>query len=187
MAREYHRLLFGMSERAARSAAAGSALKPSTFKEVRYGSNKAVISEIVARDEQGSLSTVFTNGATAEFAFTVAFRAEIEQRLAYGFIITNARGIEVYGTTSSLFGDYLPPGAAGSSFECRLRVPLQIAPGVYFLTAAIAPSVPDEDQTFLDCRFDALEFEVVGQARCFTTSVADLRGDVSHQALVNNC
>jgi lipopolysaccharide transport system ATP-binding protein len=203
IAREYHRLLFGPPVTAAPPSTArpkpeahtitredtadfAKGLADAKSKEVRYGSKKAVIAEIIARDEQGTPSTVLTNGMRAAFALTVAYHEDITEKLAYGFIITNARGVEVYGTTSSQHGQFLPPGPAGASFECRLEIPLLIVPGVYFLTAAVARAAGEEGNTFLDCRFDALEFQVVGTPRSFTTSVVDLRGQVSHQALVSS-
>lgn len=202
IAREYHRLLFGAPETVARPATVSPGTETPTAsqkvsagfaqglaavksKEVRYGSKKAVISELTAHEEHGDPSTVLANGKTVEFILTVVYREDIDEKLAYGFIITNARGIEVYGTTSSQFGEYLPPAPAGASFDCRLKLPLLVTPGMYFLTAALARAEAEEGHTFLDCRFDALQFEVIGQPRCFTTSIVDLRGRVSHEALIN--
>jgi len=195
LVREYHRLLFGSARTFDRierpstpngpSATLSSTALPAPSidsKELRYGSGHAVIRTMELRNENQQPTKVIVTGAVVEFVLTVEYQVEIEDRIAYGFIITNTRGIEVYGTKSGFFDDYLPTGRAGSKFECKLKMPVFLVPGVYFVTAALAASQPLDGNAYLDCRFDALEFEVVGNPRCFTTSIVDLGGKLSHEA-----
>ena len=50
-------------------------------------------------------------------------------------------------------------------------------------SAALAPEFAAGDQAYLDCRFDAMHFEVVGHARSFATSAVDLGGELRERAL----
>jgi lipopolysaccharide transport system ATP-binding protein len=183
--REYHRLLFGPDERAAsarRPAEADPQSQLST-RELRYGSFDATIDDIFARGAEGPTRGPFRLNGEYEFVLRVRYRAAVDAPLNYGFIISNVQGVEVYGVTSSLFARVLPPGPAGAQFECVLRVRLALTPGSYFLTGALARADRGHAEQFLDYRFDALQLEVIGEARCFSTSIVDLGGQLDERAL----
>jgi hypothetical protein len=98
-------------------------------------------------------------------------------------MISNVQGIEIYATKSSMFGRSLPPGPAGASFECVLRLRMSLMPGTYFLSCAIARAEVEQANEFLDYRFDMLQFDVAGQTPCFSTSVVDLGGELFDNAI----
>ena len=52
-----------------------------------------------------------------------------------------------------------------------------------FLTAALAHDDDRSKNQFLDYRFDALEFEVIGPIRTFTSSLTDLGAELTHSSL----
>jgi hypothetical protein len=56
-------------------------------------------------------------------------------------------------------------------------------PSRYFLTAAAAHDDGRVDGQFLDFRFDAFEFQVLGDTRSFATSLIDLDAQLSHVLL----
>jgi hypothetical protein len=116
--------------------------------------------------------------AEYELVLRVAYHAEISGPLNYGFIISSVQGIEIYGVSSSLFARTLPPGPAGAEYECVLRLRTTLTPGTYFLSGALAYADSEGTSEFLDYRFDALQFDVVGHPRCFTTSAVDLGADM---------
>lgn len=202
--REYHKLLFGSPETANEkfkpvsrdsdlgstgtsnadsTLAPGEDLRPSAVRasgEVRYGTGEVQILHVAIRDASGGETSIVETHTMCEAYFSGAFREAISGDLAYGFIISNAKGIEVYGTKSPFFSDWLKAGEPGSRFECRLQFCVRLVPGRYFLSAALARQEGRDDGQFLDFRFDALEFEVVGQSRAFTTSIVDLDARVSH-------
>jgi hypothetical protein len=101
--------------------------------------------------------------------------------LGYGFIISNLRGIELFATKARLYGKAIPPSQAGCTYECRLRTFVPIVAGTYFLSVAIAHEDDRQEGEFLDCRFDALQFQVVGVTRAFTTCIFDMQGELSHE------
>jgi hypothetical protein len=149
---------------------------------VRYGSGEATIERVGVRDAGGNDAQVIELHTECEAYFQAVFHEPLHGPVAYGFIVANARGVEVYGTKSGLHASSLqPPQVNGGRVECRLRFVVRLPPGRYFLSVALAHE--DGNGRFLDYRFDALEFEVIGASRAFTTSMVDLDASLGHRAL----
>ena len=153
-------------------------------REVRYGRKDAEIVEIGIRDDSGSSKRLLETHRVYEFYYKVRFNVDINGPLGYGFIIANRRGVEVFGTKAGLYGRSLPPGHSGSIYECRLRAAVPLITGTYFLTVAVGYDDGRAGE-YCDCRFDALQFEVAGTTRAFTTCVIDMGGEVSDVRLVS--
>ncbi|MEP6607085.1 MAG: ABC transporter ATP-binding protein [Burkholderiaceae bacterium] len=195
--REYHKLLFGNVGEGKRaieptakapepSSATGSSVElgiKKTGREVRYGSGEATITRIGLRNESGESVTIIETYTKCEAYFRVTLLASIPRPISYGFIICNARGVEVYGTKSALHFKSIPPNSPNTSYECRLRFDVRLVPGRYFMSAALAHDDDRPKDQFLDYRFDALEFEVIGLTRTFTSSLTDLDAELTHVAL----
>jgi lipopolysaccharide transport system ATP-binding protein len=180
--REYHKMLFGGGKGLVSNNVAGH---PSARlgKEVRYGSGEAVIANLFVRDADGQRTrTLFVN-QEYEFVLHVDYRRAIKERVNYGFMIGNTKGVEMYATTSGMFARSLPAGPEGTKVECVMRLKMSLMPGTYFASGALAPQFAVGDEAYLDCRFDAMDFEVVGHARSFATSAVDLGGDLRERAL----
>jgi lipopolysaccharide transport system ATP-binding protein len=213
IAKEYHKLLFGAPESRAQRLVAnsGEAIRddsdavdttpanvatPSSEqqssadspasesrRELRYGSKAVVATRIGVRDEVGSTLSVVETHQALEVFFEVEYRQDITDEVAYGFIFTNSKGLEVFGTKSGFYEDFLPPSAKGSKFECRMDLRVPLVPGSYFVSVALAPRVPNGGEEFFDFRFDALELKVIGAPKCFTTAVVDLNAQLSHRSV----
>ena len=152
-------------------------------RETRYGSKDAEISEIGIRDLAGRTTTLIEIHHEYEFFFRVRFRRPIGNPVAYGLMISTAKGVEVFATKAALHGRRLPASSAGTLYECRYRCSVPLVPGTYFLSASIAHDDGRESGEFLDFRFDALQFEVAGATRCFTTCLLELPGSLLHERL----
>jgi lipopolysaccharide transport system ATP-binding protein len=196
LAREYHKLLFGGVEETPALEAVAAAVPSSMVSaeterqqdqrpthEVRYGSGEAQITEVGLRDASGDSARVIETHSTCEAYFRAIFRSLPSTAVAYGFIISTAKGLEVYGTKSGLYSKVIRVLTTESLFECRLRFVVRLVPGRYFLTAALAHDDDRLEGQFLDYRFDALEFQVIGTTRSFSTSIVDLDGSLSHVEL----
>ena len=210
VAREYHRLLFDVPAAAAKPAEALAPAKrgeetrqvgdeesresgmveatlsshsDAADREVRYGSNDVEICAVTVLDRDGLETRVVDIHQEVVFRFVAVFHKDISNPVAYGFSIANAKGVELYATKSQMFERRLPPSPAGSRYECRLVVKIPFVAGTYFLTAALAHDDDRPRGEFLDYRFDALQFQVVGRAACFTTCVMDLEARLDHQRL----
>jgi lipopolysaccharide transport system ATP-binding protein len=150
--------------------------------ETRYGNGLAQIAQVDIRKPLGESVRVLEVGERYEFRFVAQARADVGAT-AYGFIIANAKGQEVYGTKSGLFGLEVPPLRAGETVCCAMNLKLDIVPGRYLLTVALAHNDKDSDYEFLDYRFDVLEFQVIGTPTGFLTSVASLPAQLRHDLL----
>jgi len=151
--------------------------------EVRYGSGEARIVRIGLLDAAGKPTTVTGMHERVRFAFEVDYLRDIEEPLYFGFMLSNRKGLEVFGISSRDVQHTLPPGPTGSRFRCNYEAVLPLVPGVYFLGGALAFSQSSPESPFLDYRFDAFEFELVGMPTCFATGVLDLAGEINTQAL----
>lgn len=151
----------------------------SEVNEVRYGSREVELVRIGLRDRAGHETRVVDIHDEIEFYFIARFNQDVSERVAYGFIIANPRGVELYGTKAGLFDALLPASTSKSEFECRLRLTMRAVPGPYFLTVALARDETQRRSSYYDYRFDVLKFEVVGQPRCFTTSMVDFAGTLT--------
>jgi lipopolysaccharide transport system ATP-binding protein len=151
--------------------------------EVRYGSGEARIVRIGLLDAAGKPNTVTGMHERVRFAFEVDYLKDIEEPLYFGFMLSTRKGLEVFGISSRDVQRTLPPGPTGSRFRCTYEAVLTLVPGVYFLSGALAFSLSSPESPFLDYRFDAFEFELVGMPTCFATGVLDLAGDIDAQAL----
>ena len=212
MARQYHRLLFdgepascsrnpgdcsqrrcfqgaldtsapnAVDQSVKQAKADGGHLQSASLREVRYGSRDAEIFEIGIRDETGCETRVIDLHHVCEFYFKVRFHRTIENPVAYGFMISNTRGVEIFATKAAMHGKAISPSPAGSVYICRLRAVMPIVPGTYLLSVSIAHDDQRSSSDFLDCRFDALQFQMIGMSRSFSTSVVEVGGMLSHES-----
>ena len=150
-------------------------------RELRYGSKELEIQEIGIRRMNGDKTTLLEAGEDYIFYFTVRYSKDTEGPVSFGFIITNTLGIEIYGTKSGLHEVFLPVGATGTVVEARMRLRVRQVSGQYFLSVAVAPISAEAHSEFFDMRFDALQFRVIGESKCFTTSMVDLGGELSFE------
>jgi lipopolysaccharide transport system ATP-binding protein len=208
IAKEYHRLLFGgtgsislesgevsfdkgSDTEIGSSAESGDSLKTEIdaptntddSRELRYGSQKVVVNRVGIRDSNGESVNVVETCQEVSIFLEAEYCSDVPDDIAYGFIITNVKGLEVYGTKSGLHSMYLPPGEKGQRFVCAASFEVLLVPGNYFITAALAPRNSARDDEFYDVRFDAFEFKIIGEVSCFTTSVVDLQARLSHQTI----
>jgi lipopolysaccharide transport system ATP-binding protein len=153
---------------------------PSEFSKVRYGTRGAEIAEIGILDEDGQSAVVIETHRVYEIWFRIRFNCDTDHPVAYGIIITTPRGVEVFATKSGLYGKSIPPAKKGASFCCRYRARFPLVPGGYLLSAVLAHDDGRSSSEFIDCRFDAVLFQVVGVARSFATCLVDLNGELSH-------
>lgn len=149
-------------------------------REVRYGSKGIVVKRIGIRGSSGSGTLLFDVHESCEVFFEAEYREDIQGEVSFGFIISNIKGLEVFGTKCGLFDIFVPPGPKGKKFRGTMRLNMSMVPGTYFLSVAVAPRVGVNGDDFYDFRFDALEFQVMGSPRCFTTSVVDLKASLEY-------
>jgi lipopolysaccharide transport system ATP-binding protein len=167
----YHELLFGPRALTAASeapVAAGREAAP-VDAEHRYGLRTARIDRVEITKSAlpaGTLRSLET------YAMEFTIRAsEATGPLHFGFLIRTPRAMTVCGWDTGSAGlPPLPPFAPGEVRVARVSFRANMAPGRYFLTAALARP----DRTKEDVRFDALELTVEGAGGLHADSIVDL-------------
>jgi len=80
--------------------------------------------------------------------------------------IKNNAGLEIYGTNTLFANQPAPPLSAGQHVEASFRFPLNIMPGVYFLSLGFVQFV-GEELVVIHRRYDVIRFEVHARDRTF--------------------
>lgn len=189
----YHELLFGSGSENSRVAAppprapgAGGEpdpgladLSPSdtedSGREHRYGDGRVRIVDVSIRNGQGMRVSRADSGGTY-WIEAVCEATDTVSDLCLGVIIRDSRGVDLFGSDTSLPPALsLPALASGERMTVRLQFRAHFSAGSYFLTIAVARL----DGWKHDTRFDALEFSIAPARFLYTTSVVDLEPEFS--------
>ncbi len=145
--------------------------------EVRIGSQHAEIIDFGILDAAGNRVTVLQSGKRYTIFQHVLFHEEVPS-LSSGFLVRNAKGVDLFGISNLTVGMPLSPPPPGEVLETRLDVTMWLAAGDYFLTFGAARI----DGPQYDLRNDALQFTVIGTPELFTTSLVNLAPRFSARA-----
>jgi lipopolysaccharide transport system ATP-binding protein len=175
----YHELLFSNAMSAPDVSGVGTVGTPKdeqsetnigphkTSNEHRYGTGEAKISDIVVLDKAGKQPAVLEPFLEYRFRLTV----DVQENLAdyvIGVLIRTPRGIEVLGTDSQSWSPELPAMLqAGRTYKIDVGFINNLAPGSFFLTAALGRRSGNK----IDVRFDCLAFEVASFPALYTNSL----------------
>jgi lipopolysaccharide transport system ATP-binding protein len=185
MSAAYHQLLFGNTGTAGQIGHAGGspdidessvALRErqglqSTGFSSRYGTGEARLAEWGILDEHGRHCSTIRSGTPFRLYMTLKFLSDVHD-VSYGFVIKNRQGTVVWGVTSVLQGKSAHYGHKGEDFIINTDGIMNLASGEYFVTLGTAHL---DDGRKIDFIEDATEFQVVGPAGIFTTSIVNLQ------------
>lgn len=138
--------------------------------ETRFGDGDALIEDVWIEDEHGVPADQIGFGRPFHVAVKVRARNNVED-YNVGFRLTTVEGKDVYGVSCLQKRRELQPLKSGEAICVRFRNASGIAPGWFYLTAAVARIGSDR---FLDRRLDAVYFRVHGSFDGFTSSLIDL-------------
>jgi hypothetical protein len=145
-------------------------------KEMRYGSGLVRIDMLMIVNAEDESTTWVVCGEPFSIVLRVFAKHEIEAFSA-GFRLTTVQGLTVYGTSSALQNRTFRC-RAGESIEIVFLCEGNLAPGTYFLTAAIAQS----DTVMFDRRVDAVALRVIGRIGAYDASLTNLRAIIDSRA-----
>ncbi|MGC2203485.1 MAG: ABC transporter ATP-binding protein, partial [Stellaceae bacterium] len=181
----YHKLLFGeqsqavgsetlaelqsISERAEMTGVVSREPKPpesletGSEREYRFGTKTAEIVDFAFLDGDGRRTTLLTSGERYRCMMRMVAHKPVPSGVCAGFLIRSVQGVDLFGTDTGCgeSATELPLAQPGDIAEVAVDLAMWLAPGEYFMTFAIA----DRSGLKLDCRFDALQFQVVGAPR----------------------
>lgn len=142
---------------------------------------KASISEIaIVSEVTGRPLKQLETGKQYLVRCRVDFSAAIENP-GLGFLIRNSRGLEVFGTNSSVLGVSFPKIEAGCSLECFLEMRVFLTHGPYFLTVAISENSMTCGWQHCDSKYDDYRFEMGRNHALTDASLVDLLPKMSVQ------
>ncbi|MFO7559433.1 MAG: ABC transporter ATP-binding protein, partial [Desulfobacterales bacterium] len=97
-------------------------------KELRYGDRKIEIFKAGIRNDKGVSTTVVNFAESCQLFFQARFVEDINEKIAFGFIISNAKGLEIFGTKGGFYDVWIPPGKCGQVVECTAKINMMLVP-----------------------------------------------------------
>jgi lipopolysaccharide transport system ATP-binding protein len=153
-------------------------IKSESMSEMRYGDRKAEIIDLTIRDQEDKSIVEVKSGNSCAFVLCGLAHEDLDD-MEVGFLVRDRRGLDIFGTDTLLQEVRVTPRKRAVLFEIRLNVTMWMAPGSYFLTAALTRNngVP------YDLRYDAVLFEVNGGGKMYTDSKVNLEAKFSVREL----
>ncbi|MEO1135265.1 MAG: CmcI family methyltransferase [Pseudomonadota bacterium] len=146
--------------------------------ETRYGDKRAEITRCEIRDDGGQAVKTLSPRKSYTLALQISPKVDVPETVI-GFIIRDAKGVEVYGADSlQLHPAVTTPLKAGEAIEFCATFRNSLTAGEYWATVALA----ETDTTKLDVRIDTLRFTVEGEKHD-TTDVVDIESLTRYQPL----
>lgn len=139
----------------------------------------ALITQTLALNEHGAPTDIF---APAEkVTFRVAFDVETDiQELQAGISIRTVEGVHAFGTSTVYFNRNLKNLASGSRATIDFDFELNLSPGVYFISFALAEPLLSSGMRYVDKRTDALLIKVA-QQRVTASGIAYMEPKISER------
>ncbi len=149
--------------------------------EMRYGNKQAEVLVCEILNENDEKVVILESGKKFTFFISILFYEDLDD-VAVGFLVRNAKGVDLFGTGSLSQKIAIPPQKKGNILTVYLHLTMWLAAGEYFLACGVANAQTGMQYDF---RFDALPFEVVGDGKIYTTSVVNLDPKLSYEIVEN--
>lgn len=134
-------------------------------KEYAYGGERGRIASVMLTDHAGHPRLSFITGDSA----TVQLRCEAVDAVSapiYALTIKDVRGQEIFGT-NTYFQNQTPPDVpAGGKTAVSFSLPLNILPGVYFISLGWVQLL-NGDVHVVHRRYDVLRFDILPRDKSF--------------------
>jgi len=141
-------------------------------KEIDQASLRALIArwQVVSDDQKPS--EVFRTGEVATASFEVEVFSPVDEMQA-GILIRTVEGVSAFGTSTHYHGNNYLSAKPGDTVRFSFALRLDLCPGTYFVTLAVAEAVSHSDMLYLDRKTDVIVLSV-GQPRITSTGIASL-------------
>jgi lipopolysaccharide transport system ATP-binding protein len=156
--------------------ASGEGQLPRLSPTMRNGDGRATLEQVELLGGNGQPATVFRSGEEIAIRVTVRFARAVADPVV-GIMIRTRIGLNVYGTNTELEQLKLGPVQTGDRVRVSYRLPCDLCPGEYTVTAASH----DPDGVWHDWMEDAVAFSVTDSR--YTAGVANLRARVESEKL----
>ena len=141
----------------AADAAPAAAVLRADFKWLRHGDGNAEIVRSEMLDGTGAVVTMARLDDEVTFRFDVRCKVDLPGH-GFGFFLRDRLGTDIVGVNTFQEGVAVPPLRSGQFVRYEFKLRLQLRPGAYGVSPAVAYS--QEDLRFLDWINNALVIEV---------------------------
>lgn len=133
------------------------------------------------RDSRGKQCELFNTGDFVTITMQIESLSSIDEIQA-GLLLRTVEGISVFGTSTRYHGNNIIGIRGGQIWECSFNIKLDLCPGSYFITLAIAEVLAQSDMAYLDRKTDIMVIKV-NQRNLKASGIASLetRVEVSKQ------
>ena len=128
-------------------------------KEYAYGGTMGRILSVVMTNERGEPRLSFLTGSRARVHIVCEAATDIPDPI-YALTLKDVRGQEIYGTNTYFQGQNPPPVLAGDRLEVVFDLPLNVLPGIYFVSLGWVRLV-NAEVVVIHRRYDVLRFDVM--------------------------
>ena len=128
-------------------------------------------------DEDGNGCAAFQAGDQVILRMMVRLFCDIPE-LQAGFLLRTIEGVSVFGTSTLYRDRNIKDVHAGEKYRFDFKVQLNLSPGSYFVTFAVAQAISEADMRYLDRKADALIIKVT-QIRVEGTGICVLPTSIS--------
>jgi len=145
--------------------------------ETRSGNLAVEIVDFLVTSKNKIEPAVLYSGDVVEIYFRVKFHQNVnDQNPVFGFRLKTTEGLFIYGLNTEQMG--LKISASNPSNECffKLRLPLNLVSGNYFLNVGVGGQTEDGEEVSFDRRMDLLHFKILPKNEF--TGVVDLQGNI---------
>ncbi len=137
----------------------------------------ALIANWEALDGEGAPTEAFRTGDVAEIRFDVDVLSDVSEVQA-GLLIRTVEGVTAFGTSSLYHENNVRDARGGTTISVSFRIKLNLCPGTYFVTIAIAEAISRADMRYLDRKTDVIVLKI-DQPRILCSGIASLPSTVS--------
>lgn len=138
---------------------------------------RAVISNWEVLDASDEPSEAFRTGDIATIRFSVEVMQSVKEVQA-GILFRTIEGVTAFGTSSSYHDKNCRHPAAPSCIQFEFTIRLDLCPGSYFVTIAVAEAITANDMSYLDRKTDVILIRI-SQPRLLSTGIAALESKVN--------
>lgn len=140
----------------------------------------AYITKFSIKELSGQAKEFFYTGDRVLLCVSFEALTSIDE-IQVGILVRTVEGVSVFGTSTMYHNNNIIEAKSSEKYCVTFNVKMDLCPGTYFVTFAIARKLPNLEMSYLDRRTDALIFKVI-QPDLKSSGIASLDTEVT----VNN-
>ncbi len=137
----------------------------------------AYITKFSIKELSGKAKEFFYTGDRALFCVSFETLTSIDE-IQVGILVRTVEGVSVFGTSTMYHNNNIMEAKSSEKYCVTFNVKMDLCPGTYFVTFAIARKLPNLEMSYLDRRTDALIFKVI-QSDLKSSGIASLDTEVT--------